>query len=152
MKLHQLRGAVGARKKTKRVGRGNASGRGTYSGRGLKGQRSRTGGKKGLALKGLRKTFKRIPKLRGFTSFQEKYVTLTLGDVNRLFHEGEMVDRKSLHQKRMITKTSARIKIIDRGVFTKKLVFTIDAVSMGAKKKIEEKGGSVILASSDTKK
>ncbi len=49
----------------KRVGRGNASGKGSYSGRGLKGQRSRSGGKKGLKLRGLRRLSKRLPKLRG---------------------------------------------------------------------------------------
>lgn len=152
MKLHQLHGASGARKKSKRVGRGNASGKGTYSGRGLKGQRSRTGGKKGLVLKGLRKTFKRIPKLRGFKSFQKKYVALTLGVVEHLFHEGEIVSRATLHAKRIIAKTSPRIKIIDRGGLTKKLSFEVDAISVGAKKKIEEKGGSVAIVFNGAKK
>ena len=33
----------------KRVGRGNSSGKGTYSGKGLKGQKARSGGRRGIA-------------------------------------------------------------------------------------------------------
>ncbi|MFA6254919.1 MAG: hypothetical protein WC675_02675 [Patescibacteria group bacterium] len=50
--LHNLKVNKKARKKSKRVGRGNASGHGTYSTRGLKGQKSRSGGKGGLKRRG----------------------------------------------------------------------------------------------------
>ncbi len=63
--LSNLQPKIGSRHRRKRVGRGNASGHGTYSGRGIKGQRSRSGGKKGLKLKGLRHNIKNFPKLRG---------------------------------------------------------------------------------------
>ncbi len=53
------------RKKKKRVGRGNSSGHGTYSGRGIKGQRSRSGGKKGLKLKGLKVFISQVKKAKG---------------------------------------------------------------------------------------
>ena len=46
--LHNLKVNKKAKRKVRRVGRGNASGSGTYSGRGLKGQKARSGGKSGL--------------------------------------------------------------------------------------------------------
>lgn len=52
-------------KRVRRVGRGNASGNGTTAGRGTKGQRARTGGKKGLKYKGLRSTLLKLPKFKG---------------------------------------------------------------------------------------
>src|SRR5205085_975605 len=44
MKLHEIKGAEGARKDRRRVGRGHGSGRGKTSGRGTKGQLSRGDG------------------------------------------------------------------------------------------------------------
>jgi len=55
----------------KRLGRGNASGEGGYCGRGLKGQRSRSGGRKGLKIKGLRILSRRLPKLGGFNKHKK---------------------------------------------------------------------------------
>ena len=43
MKLNEIRDNEGARKKSKRVGRGIASGKGKTSGSGQKGQKARTG-------------------------------------------------------------------------------------------------------------
>lgn len=144
MKLHQLHSPKGARKTSKRIGRGTGSGRGTYSGRGIKGQRARTGGKKGLALKGLRKTFKRIPKLRGFKSLREKTCALTLGQIDHSFQEGDLVNLSSLYRKGLVAKSVSKVKLIQKGQLTKKLQVQVDAVSSGAKKLIEEKGGEVI--------
>jgi large subunit ribosomal protein L15 len=62
--LSELRSSKN-QKKRKRVGRGNGSGRGTYSGRGQKGQRSRSGGKKGLKVKGLKTFIAQTPKRKG---------------------------------------------------------------------------------------
>jgi len=45
MDLSSLKVPVGATKKRKRVGRGNASGHGGTSGKGHKGQKARSGGK-----------------------------------------------------------------------------------------------------------
>jgi len=64
--LNKLR--TNKRKRTKRLGRGNSSGRGTYCGKGNKGQKARSGGRKGLKLFGLRQTFSKIHKAQGFTS------------------------------------------------------------------------------------
>ena len=68
-------------KKAKRVGRGNASGTGTYAGRGLKGQRSRSGGKGGLKLMGLKQTFSKLPKNKGFTSPHAKLNVINIEDL-----------------------------------------------------------------------
>ena len=44
MMEHQLAPSKGARKRRKRVGRGDAAGQGSTAGRGNKGQKSRSGG------------------------------------------------------------------------------------------------------------
>ncbi|PIY78798.1 MAG: 50S ribosomal protein L15, partial [Parcubacteria group bacterium CG_4_10_14_0_8_um_filter_35_7] len=86
LSLHNLKSRK--RKKRKRVGRGNASGHGTYSGRGLKGQKSRSGGKKGLKLKGFKVIIQNIPKTRGFKSIHPKMEIVNTGDLEKKFKEG----------------------------------------------------------------
>ena len=66
--LHTIKPFSGSKKKVKRVGRGLGS-RGTYSGRGQKGQKARSGGKKGLKLMGIRRLLLSTPKIRpGFVA------------------------------------------------------------------------------------
>ena len=67
MQLNDLRPADGAKKKRKRIGRGNSSGHGTTAGRGTKGQLSRSGGGKGAGFEGGQNPLAmRLPKLPGF--------------------------------------------------------------------------------------
>ena len=51
VKQHEIKAPKGAKKNTKRLGRGNGSGSGNYSGRGMKGQKSRSGSGPVLDLK-----------------------------------------------------------------------------------------------------
>lgn len=115
----------------KRLGRGNATGTGTYAGRGLKGQRSRSGGKGGLKLKGLKATFKSIPKVKGFTS---AYVGAPVVNVSEL-------DAK------YVADSVVRVpqyKVLGHGELTKKLTVYADSFTASAKIKIEAKGGKAI--------
>src|SRR3989344_399564 len=92
--LHNLKINKKAKKKTKRVGRGNASGHGTYSGRGLKGQKARAGGKGGLKRRGLKQLLRNKPKLGGFKSLKPKMAIVDLDQLEKVFTIGEIVDGK----------------------------------------------------------
>lgn len=122
------------RKHRRRVGRGNASGRGTFSGRGMKGQRSRSGSKKGLKLRGVRTLFKAIPKKRGFVSHyaMTKFKTITLADFERRWAANTTVE------------VCGR-KVLGSGDLTKALTVKASAFSASAKSKIEAAGGKVVL-------
>ena len=142
--LSNLAPKPGSRHRRKRVGRGDGAGHGTYSGRGQKGQRARSGGKKGLALKGLRSTLWRIPKKGGFRSIKPGQVFINLGDLEKKFKENEIVDPEKLVKRGLIRTAGAGVKILSRGGLTKKLTIKAHAFSTKAKNAIKKAGGKVI--------
>jgi len=139
--LHTIKGPK--RKKRKRVGRGNASGKGTYSGRGLKGQRSRSGGKSGLKMKGFKENLLRIPKLRGFKSPQPKKANIDLSDLDKHFDNGDLVTPHTLQEKGLIEDKKTGVKILSDGNLTKKLTFKDCWFSKAAEEKIVKAGGKI---------
>lgn len=150
--LHNLRPAKGARKKRKRVGRGDASGHGTYSGRGMKGQRARSGGKGGLKLKGFKQRIQQTPKLRGFKSYKPKMETVNLRDLELKFKDGDVVNPQKLVEVNLIKDTRSGVKILGDGKLTKKLVVRANAFSKSAERGIVEAGGRIELISEEMKK
>ena len=130
-----------ARKKAKRVGRGNASGSGTYSGRGLKGQRSRSGGKGGLKRRGLMQMLKNKPKIGGFKSMRQAAVAIDLSVLDKFFGEDEKVDYKKLINKKIIKPSKGGLKILGSGKLSKKMHVVADNFSESAKKAIIKVGG-----------
>ena len=118
------------RKAKKRVGRGNSSGTGTYSGRGQKGQRSRSGGKGGLKLKGLKETFRSVPKSRGFTSPHAKLNVINLSDLEAKYKDGEKIELKDY-------------KVLGQGEIKKKLDISASAFSKSAEQAIIKAGGKI---------
>ena len=149
--LHTIKPTAGSRKKKKRVGRGDASGHGTYSCRGMKGQRSRSGGKSGLRLKGLKQNLLNIPKLSGFKSHKPKMAVVNLDILDKKFDDGEKVNPNVLLNKKIVKKLRGGIKILGNGEITKKIVVEKCQLSSGAKKAIEKAGGKVIELRQDTK-
>lgn len=141
LNLHSL--SVNKRKKSRRVGRGNASGTGTYSGRGLKGQRSRSGGKGGLKLRGLKQMLKSKPKMGGFKSLTPKLETVNLETLEKHFGAGELVDVKKLLAKKLVKTQKNGLKILGNGKITKKLTVKANSFSESAKKAIIEAGGTI---------
>jgi len=141
--LSNLKPAKGSQKNKKRIGRGNASGHGTYSTRGLKGQRSRSGSKKGLKLKGLKARLQKIPKLRGFKSAYPKAEPINLTVLEKNFESGSEVNIKRLHNLGLIKKNTQKVKILGAGSLTKKLTIRGCLVSTQAKEAIERSGGKV---------
>jgi large subunit ribosomal protein L15 len=138
-------------KQRRRVGRGNGS-RGTYSGRGMKGQRSRSGGRGGLKLRGLKQTMLHVPKQHGFKSLAPATQAVNLAKLNLEFSDGDTVNAASLVKAGCITTVSRPVKILGTGTLTKKLTVHANGVSASAKAAIEKAGGSVSVVSFKTKK
>ncbi|MBI5731822.1 MAG: 50S ribosomal protein L15 [Candidatus Magasanikbacteria bacterium] len=141
--LHNLQPARGSKKKTKRVGRGNASGHGTYSTRGSKGQRARSGGRNRLKQKGWRHILLSTPKSRGFKSLKTKSVIVNLEKIEKFFSEGEKVNPQTLREKRIISSVGFSIKILGQGELSKKIEVEGCSVSAAAREKIEKAGGKI---------
>lgn len=143
--LSNLQKSKGSTHRRKKVGRGSGSGHGNYSTRGMKGQRSRSGGRTGLAARSMRSYLLRIPKNRGFRSIHPKYATVNVGVLNNLFKDGDKVNVRILLKKGLIMSIENGLKILSTGPLDKKLTIEASAFSASAKKKIEDAGGKAIV-------
>ncbi len=141
--LHTIKSFPKSRKKVKRVGRGLGS-TGTYSGRGQKGQRARSGGKKGLKLMGLKRLIQSTPKLRGFKSHYPKFAVVNLSNLEKKFKDGERVTPKTLLEKGLVGKMGERVKILGNGELKKKIVIEGCAVSESVRQAVEKSGGKIL--------
>ncbi|MFH1837976.1 MAG: 50S ribosomal protein L15, partial [Candidatus Kuenenbacteria bacterium] len=130
LNLHNLKSAKGSRKKGKRVGRGGK--RGSYSGRGMKGQKARSGGKKGLQLKGLKKMIQSIPKKRGFKSMYPKLEIVNVKQLDEKFKDDDIITPESLFKKGLVDKIKNGVKILGDGELKKKLIIKDCAISKSA--------------------
>lgn len=142
MKLHTLRNNEGAKKRRKRVGRGDASGWGKTCGRGDKGQHSRSGsGYRPYFEGGQIPLFRRLPK-RGFKSISHKdYTVINVVDLDAAFNANDIVDQKNLQDKNLIPKIKFGLKILGTGNISKPLTVRANVFSAAAKEKIEAAGG-----------
>ncbi len=135
------------KKDRKRRGRGGDSG-GT-SGRGHKGQNARSGGGVKASFEGGQMALsRRLPK-RGFnnTRFAPEVAIVNLTDLDRCFEDGAIVDRTALVEKRLVKKASrVQVKVLGKGVLTKKLTVTANRFSASAQEAITKAGGEVKLA------
>lgn len=142
--LSHLKNFPKSRKQPKRVGRGDSSGHGTYSGRGQKGQRARSGGKKGLKLKGIKPIIKRLPKLKGFRSGKSRLEIINLEILEKKFSDGEIVNPQKLFELKLIKAKKSKYKILGKGKLNKKLTIYAHAFSKSAEETIKKAGGEVI--------
>ncbi len=145
--LDNLKISRGSKRKAKRVGRGNASGHGTYSTRGLKGQRSRSGGRKGLKRFGLNSMVRNKPKIGGFKSLYVKPEVVNLDQLEARFNAGEIVNVKRLIEKNLISSPKNGVKVLGKGKLTKKLTVAANSFSETAKDAIIKAGGKIQLLS-----
>ena len=141
MKLHELKYTEGARRSTKRLGRGNGSGLGKTSGKGHKGQNARSGGGVRLGFEGGQTPLaRRLPK-RGFTNINRKdYAVVNLSTLN-VFEDGTEVTPALLIEAGIVKKEKAGIKILANGKIEKKLTVKAHKFSSAAKEAIEAAGG-----------
>lgn len=154
LSLSTLKPNVGSRKRRSRVGRGEASGHGKTSGRGGKGQTARSGGtiKPGFE-GGQMPLYRRIPKV-GFRARvavvgSNDYNVVRLSVLERL-ENGATVDIEAFKKLGYAKKSSrkAGVKVLgDAGNFTKKLHLKVNAISSGAKARVEAAGGTVEIVS-----
>jgi large subunit ribosomal protein L15 len=147
LSLHNLKPARGSKRKSKHLGRGNASGTGTYAGRGMKGQRARSG-VSNLKRLGMKQVLLRTPKVRGFRSLEAKAEAVSLADLNA-FAEGARIDVKSLYKNGLVSAPTVSAKILANGnLKVKGLVLRGIKVSEKAKEAIEKLSGKVLSAQS----
>ncbi len=143
MKLHQLKPAKGSTKNRKRLGRGVASGWGKTAGRGTKGHNSRSGGGVRPGFEGGQMPLhRRLPK-RGFTNiFKKRMAVINIRDLAR-FEKQSVVDEAALVRDGLVKGRRDGIKLLGQGELDIALNVKINAVSRGAKEKIEAAGGTV---------
>lgn len=142
MFLNTIRSSEGARKKSKRVGRGIGCTLGKTCGRGHKGQKARSGGFHKVGFEGGQMPLqRRLPKI-GFTSLISKYsAEVRLNELNGL--GSEVVDLKTLIDANIVPAFTKKAKIIKSGELSK--AFTVKGIKVtgGAKESIEAAGGKV---------
>lgn len=133
----------GARKDTKRLGRGQGSGQGKTAGKGHKGQNARSGGGVAIGFEGGQTPiFKTLPK-RGFTNFTRlEYAIVNLSDLNK-FEDGANVNFDLLKQAGIVKKKLDGLKVLGNGKLEKKVNVTCNKISKSAKEAIEKAGGKV---------
>lgn len=143
MNLNQLKPQPGAKKETKRRGRGEGSGNGSTAGRGNNGARARSGYKAKRDFEGGQMPLaRRLPK-RGFNSRFEAVQEVALKRLAGF--EGDVIDAASLKAAGLVRTVSKRIKIIGDAELKVAKTFVVDAVSAGARKSIEAAGGKIEL-------
>lgn len=143
MNLNEMKYNDGARRETKRLGRGQGSGQGKTAGKGHKGQNARSGGGVAIGFEGGQTPlYKRIPK-RGFTNFARKeYAVINLSDLNK-FEDGATVTPEILKEAGILKKQLDGVKVLGNGTLEKKLTVKCNKVSASAKEAIEKAGGNV---------
>lgn len=132
-----------SKKRSKRIGRGHGSGRGTTAGRGTKGQRARSGGrgKGGYGGKRIPPFIFQLPKTRGFRSIRIKPAVVNVGDIEKNFQEGEVVNFTKLKSRGLVSTTASKVKVLGNGTLTKKMTIWAHGFSRKAEKMIVDRGG-----------
>jgi len=134
--LSNLKPKKGANFEKVRVGRGIGSGLGKTAGRGHKGQKSREGDPKEPWFEGGQTPiYRRVPK-RGFHNpFSIEYQEVNLEKIEQKFNNGEVVNKQTLYERRLIENPRKPVKILARGNLTKSLIF--EGIEKFSKKAIE---------------
>lgn len=142
MRLHSIKPRPGAKHRRKRLGVGEFSGHGKTSGRGGKGQSARSGSSIRIGFEGGQMPLiRRLPK-RGFNNarFATEYAPVNLDSLNA-FADGAVVDEKLIRGAGLANGQVLPIKILARGILSKKLTVRVSAFSAAAKEAIERLGG-----------
>ena len=153
MKLQDLSGRPGARKKRVRIGRGIGSGLGKTGGRGGKGQTARSG----VRIKGFEggqmPLHRRLPK-RGFrnTAFALKLNEVNLGRIQaaidaKLLDAAAKIDAAALVKAGVLRRAKDGVRLLGSGEIKTKVTLSVYGASKSAVAAVEKAGGSVeILA------
>ena len=148
MKLNDLRDNKGARQSRVRVGRGIGSGLGKTAGRGQKGAKSRSGVSVAGFEGGQMPLHMRLPK-RGFNNvFAKDYAEVNVGAIQKLIDSGRLsadgtIDQAALQAAGLARGGKDGVRLLGKGSLSAKLAFRVAGASAGARKAIEDAGGSV---------
>ena len=150
MKLNDIRGPKGARKRMMRVGRGIGSGKGKTCGRGGKGQTARTG----VHIKGFEggqmPLHRRIPK-RGFKNiFRKPRGEVNLGRIQaaieaKRLDAGKPITEAALVEAGLAKAGAGGLKLLSKGELKSKITIEITTASASAIKAVEAAGGKITV-------
>lgn len=136
----------GAAKRRKIVGRGPGSGLGKTSGRGQKGQKARNTSPRLGFEGGQTPLYRRLPR-KGFSNndYKLEYAIVNLGDIDKKFNDGQVVNYDTLLENKLIRKKNKKIKILSNGKLTKKVSLEVSKISKTAKSLVMKIGGTIKL-------
>lgn len=142
MFLNTIQSAYGARKKSRRVGRGIGCTLGKTCGRGHKGQKARAGGFHKVGFEGGQMPLqRRLPKV-GFNSRTKKYsAEVRLQELDQL--NVEIIDLQALVNANIVPAFTKVAKVIMSGKVSKAVTLKGIKTTAGAKQLIEAAGGKV---------
>ena len=142
MDLSNLRPAEGSKHSDSLIrGRGHGSGNGKTAGKGHKGQKARSGAPRPGFEGGQMPLYRRIPK-RGFKNRNSKTIIGINVSALERFENDTVVTVETLMEAGIVKNPRDGVKILGNGELTKRLTVKTDAVSEGAKAKIEAAGGT----------
>jgi large subunit ribosomal protein L15 len=142
MFLNTICSVEGARKKSKRVGRGIGCTLGKTCGRGHKGQKARSGGFHKVGFEGGQMPLqRRLPKV-GFISRMKMFTAeVRLSELNSL--NVDIIDISVLKAADIVPIFTTKVKVIKSGELVKAFIVKGIKVTSGAKDAIEAVGGKV---------
>ena len=143
---YEITSVVGKHRRRKRIGRGTGSGHGKTCGRGHKGSGSRAGASsRSLYEGGQMPLFRRLPK-RGFSNyrFAGRYEIVNILQLER-FDDGTVIAVEQLSDAGLVDNAKSKVKVLGKGVLTKKLDVTVHKFSRSAEQKIVACGGSATV-------
>ena len=147
--LSQLQNTHRPKAKVQRVGRGVGSKRGKTCGRGNKGDKSRRGYQNRFGQEGGQiPLYKKIP-TRGFSNarFRIAPFAVNLETLEQYFKDGDIVNLKTLQEKKLAPRRAPGIKILSQGDVTKKVTIEAAAFSQAACDKLKKNGISYKIIS-----
>ena len=148
MKLNELQGNAGSKKKRMRVGRGIGSGKGKTSGRGQKGQKSHTGVSINGFEGGQMPLYQRLPK-RGFhNALRKNLVGLNLSKIQHAIDTKKLdpkktIDALALVEAGLIKRTVDGVRLLGQGELKAKVTFKVTGATKTAIAAVEKAGGKV---------
>lgn len=151
MKLNELRDNPGARKTSKRLGRGVGSGKGKTCGRGVKGQTARTGVSINGFEGGQMPIYRRLPK-RGFNNPSRKdYVVVNIGQLQTAIDDGRIdtaapITAETIKNAGLVSNARDGVRLLAKGALTAKVTIEVSGASAAAKAAVEQAGGTVVVS------
>jgi len=154
--LSNLHYAKGARKRVKRIARGQGSGHGGTSTRGHKGEGARSGTHYRPWFEGGQMPLiRRVPKFGFHSPHRVEFQIVNVAALAKIVACGKLPDGavtpEKLYTLGLISKKTTPVKILGDGELKTKLEVTAHSFSKTAVQKIEQAGGKAITISQSTK-